>query len=105
MTDEPRSLDLKLLRIFLLIEEVRTFQGAADRMGMSGAGVTLQMQRLERALGARLFDRKSNNLRKLTPLGAALLPLAVKIIALNDEILLSLRETETDPPDTAQTGP
>lgn len=49
--------DLNLLRSFATVAESASFTGAAERLGMAKARVSLQVGRLEAALGERLFHR------------------------------------------------
>ena len=53
----PRSLDIDLLRSFLLIAGGATFTHAAERVGRTQAAVTLQINRLEAMVGHRLLVR------------------------------------------------
>lgn len=50
-------MELRHLRTLVTVVEQRTLIAAARSMGCSQATVTLHIQELERALGARLFDR------------------------------------------------
>ncbi len=45
------------LLLFLRCAEAESFRRAADRLGLSSSTVTRRMERLEKALGVRLFER------------------------------------------------
>ncbi len=49
--------DLNLLRTFVAVAESASFTGAADRLGIARPQVSLQVRRLEAALGTSLFHR------------------------------------------------
>ena len=87
----PLSLDLDLLRTFVAIAEEKSFTRAADRVGRTQSAVSLQMQRLETLLEQTLLDRGKGGSVDLTQLGQQLLSRAREILALNDDILSSLR--------------
>jgi DNA-binding transcriptional LysR family regulator len=65
----PRSLDLDLLRSFLLIAGSVSFTHTAERVGRTQAGVTLQIKRLEAMVGHRLLERGRGLGVRLTPKG------------------------------------
>lgn len=65
-------MNLKYLETFLMVAEVRSFTEAGQRLGLTQSAVSLQLQKLERDLGARLVDR-SRQPATLTAAGEALL--------------------------------
>jgi len=73
-------LPLREIRCFVTVAEELGFSRAGRRLGMSQPAVSQAVARLERALGVRLFDRTSRDVR-LTDTGAALLPLAESLLA------------------------
>jgi DNA-binding transcriptional LysR family regulator len=87
---EPRSLDIDLLRSFLLIAGGVSFTHTAERVGRTQAAVTLQIKRLEAMVGHRLLARGRGLGVRLTPKGEHLAALAKELVSLNDNILGSL---------------
>ena len=65
-------MNLKYLETFLMLAEVRSFTEAGQRLGLTQSAVSLQLQKLERDLGARLVDRSRQPVT-LTAAGEALL--------------------------------
>ncbi|WP_187684282.1 LysR family transcriptional regulator [Nocardia wallacei] len=68
-------MELQQMRYVLAVAETNNFTRAAERCLVVQSALSHQIARLERELGARLFDRTSRRVR-LTPAGAAFLPSA-----------------------------
>ena len=64
-------IDLNALTIFDAVVEAGSFTGAADRLGVAKAKVSVQIARLERQLGAALFTRTTRQV-SLTDAGRTL---------------------------------
>ncbi len=62
------AVELRELRIFLVLAEELHFGRAADRLRVSQPGVSEAIRSLEVRLGGRLFDRTSRRVR-LPPAG------------------------------------
>jgi DNA-binding transcriptional LysR family regulator len=62
-------MDLRRLRLFLLLAEEKNFHRAAERAYLSQPALSQQIQALERELGVRLLERRPF---RLTPAGEAL---------------------------------
>lgn len=90
-----RHLDLDLLRTFVTIAETESFTRAAARLGLTQPAVSLQMRRLEERLERRLFDRAQGGVH-LSVQGGDLLPQARRLLALNDEIVAGLSDTQVE---------
>ncbi|MFD9409693.1 LysR family transcriptional regulator [Streptomyces sp. NPDC059989] len=68
-------MDLQQMRYVIAVAETNSFTRAAERCLVVQSALSHQIARLERELGARLFERTSRRVR-LTPAGAAFLPAA-----------------------------
>ena len=68
-------MELQQLRYVVAVAETGSFTKAARRCLVVQSALSHQVARLERELGARLFERTSRSVR-LTPAGAAFLPSA-----------------------------
>lgn len=82
----PHGIDPDLLRAFVFIAEEGSFSRAAERVGRTQSAVSMQVQRLETALGQRLFERGRGGQVAMTPHGGMLLDRARELLRLNDEI-------------------
>ncbi|WP_221352350.1 LysR family transcriptional regulator [Streptomyces beigongshangae] len=65
-------MELRQLEYFVAVAEERSFTRAAERVHISQSGVSAQIRRLERELGAELFDRSARS-ATLTVAGKAAL--------------------------------
>ena len=83
------NLDIDLLRSFAAVADSGGFTAAASLVARTQSAVSMQIQRLEDAVGHRLFDRSPRSLA-LTPQGEALLDSARRILALHDETVRKL---------------
>jgi TolB-like protein len=96
------ALDIDLLRSFAAIADAGSFTRAAERVGRTQAAVSLQMQRLEALAGCALFVRSRGGSPVLTGKGRYLLGRAQELVALNDDIVLSLKApTALNPAETS----
>lgn len=65
-------MEFRHLRSFIAVAETLHFAKAADRLGISGPSLTVQIQELERSLHVRLFARSKRSVA-LTPAGEVFL--------------------------------
>ncbi|MFI0897447.1 LysR family transcriptional regulator [Streptomyces sp. NPDC020983] len=68
-------MELQQMRYVIAVAETSSFTRAAERCRVVQSALSHQVARLERELGARLFERTSRRVR-LTPAGEAFLPAA-----------------------------
>ncbi|GHI74885.1 MULTISPECIES: LysR family transcriptional regulator [Streptomyces] len=74
-SDGAADLDLRLVRYFTVVAELRHFGRAAAALHLAQPSLSRQIRRLEDRLGARLLDRTPHG-TELTDAGRALLPRA-----------------------------
>lgn len=86
-----QHLDLAAVEAFILVAELHSFTLAADAMGMTQAGVSLKLRRLESILGRRLLDRTPRHVR-LSSDGEAFLPHARALLSSQEAALGVVRE-------------
>ena len=92
-----QPLDSDLMRSFLAVADSGGVTAAADRLGRTQSAVSMQIRRLEQALGQALFDRQPRGVA-LTARGRQLVPYARRVTRLLDEAAAALRETPLDGP-------
>lgn len=85
------NLDVDLLRTFVVIATERSFTRAAERLMRQQSTVSLQVKRLEDAVGQRLLNRTPRSV-SLTAEGEAVLSYAQRILDLNDEVVALTQE-------------
>ena len=73
------ALDPDLLRSFLVVAEVGTVTGASEILGRTQSAISVQLRRLETAVGTALFERQARGVT-LTGAGERLLPVARRIL-------------------------
>lgn len=87
----PQALDAGALRSFVLIAEGRSFTQAAALVGRTQSAVSMQVKRLEEALGHPVLARSKGGTVELTAHGQYLLTRARGILALSDEVMATFR--------------
>ena len=79
-------LDARAVQAFVLVADLASFTRAAAALNSSQAAVSLQIGRLEKALGRRLLDR-TPRLVRLSPDGTSFLPAARALVAAQHKAL------------------
>jgi DNA-binding transcriptional LysR family regulator len=87
-------MELKLLRAFLTVAELRHFGHAAEVLCVSQPALSKQIVALEDSVGARLFERGRHG-AELTTFGAGFLPDAQSLVRDADEVLTRARESSS----------
>lgn len=77
-------MDHTALRAFAAVAREGSLSRAAQRLHLTQPALSLQLKALQTRLGVRLFERTPRGMR-LTPDGAALLPLADRVLAAQRE--------------------
>jgi len=86
----PINLDLDTLRTFAVAHELGGLAQAAERLGRTPSAISLQMKRLQDALGTPLLRKRGRGLA-LTEAGEVVLAYARRILSLNDELLETMQ--------------
>ncbi|UEP50809.1 LysR family transcriptional regulator [Burkholderia ambifaria] len=84
-----RSLEIDLLRSFVVIAEVRSLSRAAARIGRTQSALSQQMRRLEESVDQPLFQRTGRGVVPTHP-GERLLVHAQRILRQHDEAMADL---------------
>lgn len=88
-----RDIDVALLRAFIAVAETGRMTTAARVVNLSQGAVSQQIRRLETLFGETLFERRADAAR-LTRAGERLMVGARRLVALNDEVVDSMRERD-----------
>ncbi|MEM7543041.1 MAG: hydrogen peroxide-inducible genes activator [Pseudomonadota bacterium] len=102
MTNEARP-TVKQLQCFVAASEQDSFRRAADRMGVTQPTLTAQIDSLENALGALLFERSRTGSR-LSPLGRELVPTARRVLEEIDGFVQLAIDSQSGPAGTYRLG-
>lgn len=86
-------MELRQIRFAVAVAEDRHFGRAAERMYIAQPALSQHVRRLERELGAQLFDRGARHVR-VTPAGEAFLGVARHILRQADEAAVAARRAE-----------
>jgi len=89
----PRNLDLTALRAFVTVAETGGVTRAAGQLNLTQSAVSMQLKRLEEALGQPLLDRSGRGIA-VTAQGEQLLSYGRRMLALNDEVWSRMRDDD-----------
>jgi DNA-binding transcriptional LysR family regulator len=84
------NLDLDTLRTLIVANDLGGYRQAAKRLSRTPSAISLQMKRLQEDIGATLF-RKDGRGTALTEVGEIALHYGRRMLALNDELLDTVR--------------
>lgn len=87
----PRNLDLTALRSFVAVADAGGVTRAASALNLTQSAVSMQVKRLEDALGLSLLDRAGRGV-KLTAAGEQVASYARRMLDLNDEVYARLTD-------------
>ncbi|MEO1561911.1 MAG: LysR family transcriptional regulator [Pseudomonadota bacterium] len=87
----PRNLDLNAVRSFVTVAETGGVTVAANQLHLTQSAVSMQLKRLEDAMGIKLLDRSGRGIR-LTGEGEIMLGYGRRLLSLNDEVWGRLTE-------------
>jgi DNA-binding transcriptional LysR family regulator len=88
------DVSLRQVRSFLMVARVRSFTGAASVLNVTQPALTIQIRRLEEALGVTLFDRDTRSV-ELTRVARDLLPAFERTLQDFDAAIGSARDIAT----------
>ena len=87
-------MDIAALRVFAAVAREGSLSRAAERLHLTQPAVSLQIKALQERLNLRLFERTPRGMR-LTPDGAALLPLADRVLDAQREFVGAAQRLHT----------
>ncbi len=85
-------LDPDLLAAFRAVVETGNFTRAAERLRRNQSTLSMQIKRLETAVGDKLLERGAGTAVRLTARGEIVLTYARRLLALQEEALAALRD-------------
>lgn len=88
-------MDFNQLITFLEVAELGNFSRAADKVLRSQPAVSAQIRQLEEEYGTKLFDRTKKSVT-LTPAGELLLDYVRRMLALRDESLRTIADSDPE---------
>src|SRR5919202_6490375 len=85
------SVSLRQVRAFVSVAHLGSFTRAASLLHLSQPALTVQIRRLEEALGVRLLDRNTRTV-ELTRVGRELAPVFQRILRELDSVVIDTRD-------------
>lgn len=89
------QLDSDLLRTFLAVAKAGSVSGGAAHLLRTQSAVSLQVQKLESAVGQRMFERHGRGVT-MTAAGEQLLPVARHVVEMLDRAVADLRGAQVE---------
>jgi DNA-binding transcriptional LysR family regulator len=89
------QLDSDLLRTFLAVARAGSVSGGAASLLRTQSAVSLQVQKLENAVGQRMFERHGRGVT-MTAAGEQLLPVARHVVEMLDHTVTALRGAQVE---------
>lgn len=91
MSVPMKHLSLDALRAFTSVVDLNSYTAAGQQLGRSQPAISLQLQKLEEQLGARLLTRQRGRMQ-LTAAGEALYASARQLLNLNDRVFAQFQQ-------------
>src|SRR3954447_3084899 len=85
------DLSLRQIRAFVSVAHLKSFTRAANLLHLSQPALTVQIRRLEEALGVRLLDRNTRTV-ELTRVGRELAPVLQRLLRELDTVVIDSRD-------------
>jgi len=85
------DLSLRQIRAFVSVAHLRSFTRAANLLHLSQPALTVQIRRLEEALGVKLLDRNTRTVA-LTRVGRELAPVLQRLLRELDTVVIDTRD-------------
>lgn len=87
--------EIDVLKTFIAVADTGSVKLASERVARSSAAVSMQMKKLERLIGAPVFQRAEGAMR-LSAAGERLMPHAHRIVQANDTAIAELHSPEIE---------
>src|SRR3954453_14871843 len=91
---EVMDLSLRQIRAFVSVAHLKSFTRAAALLHLSQPALTVQIRRLEEALGVKLLDRNSRTV-ELTRVGRELAPVLQRLLRELDSVVIDTHDLAT----------
>src|SRR5580765_2980238 len=86
------NFDLADLRAFLSVADFGSFRGASENLHLSQSALSRRIDKLELALGVKLFSRTTRKV-ELTTVGRAFVPRAQNVMRELEDALVGIKDT------------
>lgn len=85
------NVDIDLLRTLIVVADLKNFTAAGEKLHRTQSAISLQIKRLEQAVGEKIFERGSGKEVHLTKTGELVLSYATEILLLNDRLIQKIQ--------------